>query len=212
MKKAIGFIAFIAVLILAISGCNKIDDGKITDSGSKKPQEGSETGKEQTSADISVIGTSQAVQTTVITQVTELTTVVTLAPPPNSDYLDIGNQIVQTARSLLGIPFEYNQCSPEKGFDNSGFVYYVLRENGFINCPRLTPEQSNMGTHIGFDELKKGDLVFFSTDNSGKADYGGIYIGNGEMIYCSMPGQNVQTQNINSDYWKNAFFKGVSLS
>ena len=98
------------------------------------------------------------------------------------------------------------------GFDNSGFIYYVLRENGFINCPRLTKDQASMGTHIGYDELKSGDLAFFCTADSGNPDFGGIYIGEGQMIYSPMPGQTVKITDITSDYWKKTFVTGISLS
>lgn len=125
---------------------------------------------------------------------------------------NIGEQIVQTAKTLIGIPFAVNGSSIEAGFDNSGFIYYVLRENGFINCPRLVIEQARMGTQIGYESLKKGDLAFFSTDNSGKADFGGIYIGGGEMIYCPMPGKTVCITEIRTEFWRNSFFNGVSLS
>lgn len=122
------------------------------------------------------------------------------------------NSIVQTAEALIGIPFADNGITPADGFDNSGFIYYVLRENGFINCPRHTAEQAAMGTHIDYDELKAGDLAFFSSEDSGNPDFGGIYIGEGKMIYSPMPGQTVKVADVTSDYWKNSFIVGVSLS
>lgn len=69
-----------------------------------------------------------------------------------------------------------------------------------------------MGTNIDYDRLKSGDLAFFSTDGSGSLDFGGIYIGEGQMIYSPMPGQTVKVADISSDYWKNSFVTGVSLS
>lgn len=128
------------------------------------------------------------------------------------DDIDNTNPIVITAEALIGLPFAENGESPEEGFDNSGFIYYVLRENGFINCPRQTPAQSEMGRKIGFSELKSGDLAFFSSDDSGNADFGGIYIGNGIMIYSPMPGQCVKEVDITTDYWVNTFATGISLS
>lgn len=124
---------------------------------------------------------------------------------------DVGQRIASSAVSLIGIPFVENGASPD-GFDNSGFIYYVLRENGFITCPRTTDAQSKMGAVIGMDELKAGDLVFFGNDGSGQADIGGIYIGEGKMVACQMPGTNVREVDITTDYYVENFYGGVSMS
>lgn len=128
-----------------------------------------------------------------------------------SDETDEANLIVQTAKALIGIPFAENGSTPADGFDNSGFIYYVLRQNGFVNCPRMTPDQAAMGAEIGYSDLKSGDLAFFSTGDSGNPDFGGIYIGAGKIIFSPMPGQKVREADITTDYWRGSFVKGVSL-
>ena len=148
--------------------------------------------------------TDKPAETSVVTE--------TEADSTQNDPIDNNNGIVQTAETLVGIPFAENGASPSEGFDNSGFIYYVLRENGFINCPRLTKDQAAMGTHIGYEELKSGDLAFFCTADSGNPDFGGIYIGEGQMIYSPMPGQTVKIADITSDYWRGTFVAGISLS
>ena len=40
---------------------------------------------------------------------------------------DYENEIVKTAEGLIGIDFSEGGTSPGEGFDNSGFIYYVLR-------------------------------------------------------------------------------------
>ncbi len=129
-----------------------------------------------------------------------------------SDSMDNTNIIVSTAETLIGINFAEGGTSPETGFDNSGFIYYVLRQNGYINCPRKTAEQSVMGVNIPAEELRPGDLVFFSNEGNEKADFGGIYTGGGQMIYCPMPGQAVKYVDITSDYWTSSFYCAVSLN
>ncbi len=126
--------------------------------------------------------------------------------------IDSTNGVVQTAQALLGTPFAEGGKTLD-GFDNSGFIYYVLRENGYVNCPRMTDDQVNMGEHIGYDEMKSGDLVFFSDDEgSDDADFGGIYIGEGTMIYSSVPGSCVVKKDISESYWTKRFVTAVSLS
>lgn len=122
----------------------------------------------------------------------------------------IGQKIVASASALIGVPFVMNGYSPE-GFDNSGFIYYVLRDNGFITCPRTTESQAQMGTYVDRNGLKPGDLVFFSNEIGEKAGFGGIYIGNGKMIAALMPDTNVNVIDITTEYYVSHFFGGVSL-
>lgn len=126
----------------------------------------------------------------------------------NSD--DIRQRVVTSANALIGVPFAENGSSPS-GFDNSGFIYYVLRENGFITCPRTTEAQSRMGARTDLAGLKPGDPVFFGNDGSGEADFGGIFIGNGKMIACLSPGTSVREVDITTDYYTANFFGGISL-
>lgn len=133
----------------------------------------------------------------------------------SEDSSDLPNEaegIVATANSLIGVPFLENGSDPD-GFDNSGFIYYVLRENGYITCPRQTEAQSRMGSHLDYDSVKEGDLVFFSNEaGSGEANFGGIYVGGGKMIACLMPGTPVREVDITTDYYRTNFFGGVSMT
>lgn len=119
--------------------------------------------------------------------------------------------IITTAKLLLGTPFADNGDSPD-GFDNSGFIYYVLRSNGYITCPRGVTAQSAMGTQIPYEKLKAGDLVFFSNEGQDGAGFGGIYIGGGKMIACLMPGTVVKEVDITTNYYRSNFYTGISLS
>lgn len=129
----------------------------------------------------------------------------------SSDTANEALGIIATANSLIGVPFLENGSDPD-GFDNSGFIYYVLRENGYITCPRQTEAQSRMGTRLDYDSIKEGDLVFFSNEGSGEANFGGIYVGDGKMIACLMPDTLVREVDITTDYYRANFFGGVSLT
>ncbi len=124
---------------------------------------------------------------------------------------NVGQRIADSATALIGSPFVLNGDSPN-GFDNSGFIYYVLRQNGFITCPRTTDAQSRMGARIERDKIKTGDLVFFELEGSGEADFGGIYIGNGKMVASLNPDTNVVEVDITTDYYTASFYGGISLS
>lgn len=212
MNKRNGAFALVLAAALVFSGCSV--NGDNDESQSSEPPINTDTDaleitdvSQSENTDTIIIINTTASDVTVTEQTGDIT-----SEPPRIDTADVRNQIVQTAEMLLGIPFAENGVSPSTGFDNSGFIYYVLRENGFINCPRLTGEQAAMGTVIGYDELRSGDLAFFCTADSGNPDFGGIYIGNGQMIYCPMPGRTVETADVSIDYWKRTFVSGVRLS
>ena len=114
---------------------------------------------------------------------------------------DMAHSITATARSLIGIDFA-----------NSGFIDFVLRENGYITCPRGVEAQSEMGAALTYDELRAGDLAYFYDEEMKAVQFGGIYCGDGIMIACLMPGTKVKEVNIATNYYKEHFYRGVSLT
>lgn len=221
MKDRLIAVAFTAIAVCALfascsttkddkpqkpdySGTLNIDDDNTGPTTDASDSEGSSEAVQTPSSDTSL---SESESNTQPPQSVETTVPQT---PPTGE-IDRDNTIVQTAEALIGIPFTENGSTPAEGFDNSGFIYYVLRENGFINCPRLIRDQSVMGENVGYSDLKSGDLAFF-TNGGGTADFGGIYIGNGKMIFCPMPEQAVREADITTAYWQDCFVTGVRLS
>ena len=121
--------------------------------------------------------------------------------------------IVENARLLLGVPFK-DGGSDTEGFDSSGFIYYVMRESGFITCPRDIREQAKMGIAREYSELKAGDLAFFSNEIGGRPNFAGFCTGSGKMIGCLITSkfEGVVEVNINNDYYRNHFVAGVGIS
>lgn len=189
-KKLLGLI--IAIMLLSFCGCD----------GGKKPED--ETSQTTQTAE------TTPVETVITTITTETTVLPETTPPPKIS--EMGESIVQTAKSLYGIGFSPNGQSPETGFDNSGFIYYVLRENGFITWPRGIVEQAATGSKISLDQLKPGDAVFFKNEGEETAGFGGIYIGNMKMVACLTHGEEVKEVDIDNNYYKNHFYTGISLS
>ena len=107
-----------------------------------------------------------------------------------------GQALVNTAKKYLGVPYVWGGTSP-KGFDCSGLVQYVCRQNG-ISVPRVAASQKGAGTPVSRANLQPGDLVFFG--NGGRITHVGIYVGNGNMIHAPQTGDVVKISSINSTY------------
>lgn len=112
-----------------------------------------------------------------------------------------GSSIVSTAMNYLGVPYVWGGSSP-KGFDCSGFVQYVFRQNG-VSLPRTAASQKSASPSISRSSLQPGDLVFFS--NGGGISHVGIYIGNGNMVHAPHTGDVVKVSSINSSYYINHY-------
>jgi hypothetical protein len=71
----------------------------------------------------------------------------------------LGGKIVGYGKELLGTPYVAAGCS-NKGFDCSGFVYFVF--NHFkIPVPRSSSQFENFGKEIPISDVKKGDILLF---------------------------------------------------
>jgi cell wall-associated NlpC family hydrolase len=74
--------------------------------------------------------------------------------------------LVNFSLSLLGTQYAYGCSDPEKGFDCSGFIYYVFNHFG-IQVPRSSVEFTDAGKEIAVKTSKPGDLILFTgTDSS----------------------------------------------
>lgn len=129
--------------------------------------------------------------------------------PDSTDYF--ADEIIETARKYLGIPHCMGGTT-RKCMDCSGFVLTVYGTYG-IDLPHNAQEQSKFGTKIERkDELRKGDLVFFSgsyqTKNS--ITHSGIYAGNNTFIHTSS-GKGVTITSLNDPWWKNKFAFGTRI-
>ncbi len=109
------------------------------------------------------------------------------------------DKIIKTAKSYQGIPYVWGGASPS-GFDCSGFIYYVMQKNG-ITVPRTSSQQYyNAGTWVSKSNLKRGDLVFFTTYKAGPSHVG-IYIGNNQFIHASSGSGKIIISSMSNPYF-----------
>ena len=118
-----------------------------------------------------------------------------------------GAQIVATGKKYFGVPYVFGGTTP-KGFDCSGFLQYVFKENGF-NIPRLADEQYKLGKSVQTSQLQAGDLVFFTTYEPGPS-HCGIYVGNGDFMHASSS-KGIRVDSLSNEYWRPRFLGGKKI-
>jgi len=111
------------------------------------------------------------------------------------------NEIVSTAKSFIGMPYQWGGASPEHGFDCSGLSMAVYHLNG-LNLPRSSKAQWEAGAPVNRSQLSKGDLVFFATFGGRKISHVGVYVGDDKFIHA--PGRN---RKIRFDSLSNRYFR-----
>ena len=114
------------------------------------------------------------------------------------------DEIVKTAGSFIGVPYQWGGSSSKKGFDCSGLAMAVYRLNG-LKLPRTSGEQYKTGTWVSRGKLAKGDLVFFDTRSSGKISHVGIYTGQDKFIHAPRTGKTVRTSSLSNQYYKKRY-------
>lgn len=100
--------------------------------------------------------------------------------PPNRSNSVVRN-VMRAAYSVIGTPYVFGGTSPY-GFDCSGFTQYAFARAG-VYLPRSADSQFYYGRRISMDQIRPGDLIFYTTYEPG-ASHVGIYVGNGNFIHA----------------------------
>jgi cell wall-associated NlpC family hydrolase len=108
--------------------------------------------------------------------------------------------IVSFAQQFLGTPYVWAGSSPG-GFDCSGFTSYVFGEFG-IYLPHAADMQFREGVQVSTPRV--GDLVFFSTYESGPSHVG-IYIGDNQFIHGSSGAGEVCITSMDAAYYSSRY-------
>lgn len=117
--------------------------------------------------------------------------------------------ILDRAFELIGTPYRFGGRSEQTGFDCSGFVGYLFREEAGIKLPRSTREMIDMDVPlVSKEDLQPGDLIFFNNRGRGRVSHAGIYIGDGQFIHsASRRGGGVRVDSLDESYWRLSYME-----
>ena len=122
------------------------------------------------------------------------------------------NLLIDQAKSYLGTRYRFGGTT-RRGIDCSAFV-----QNSFsvINyeLPRVAAAQSSMGNTISLEEVRKGDLLFFSQTGRRVSHVAIVESINelGEIFFIhAATSKGVSICSLNDSYWSKRYKKAVRL-
>jgi cell wall-associated NlpC family hydrolase len=140
-----------------------------------------------------------------------------LNQPKDSVKID---SLVAYCKLQLGTKYKYSSCSPQSGFDCSGFVYYIY-QHFKVKVPRASIDFGAIKTNISVDSCKIGDVIIFTGTNSKNRNPGhvGIIISNpGEELTFIHSSSNKKKSGVKistykeSPYYEKRFLKIVRIA
>jgi cell wall-associated NlpC family hydrolase len=107
-----------------------------------------------------------------------------------------GDIAAKWALTQLGKPYQWGAAGPGT-YDCSGLTMEAWARAG-VALLHYTGYQWEEGPHVPLDQLQRGDLLFYATNNSDPATihHVGIYIGNGMMVDAPFTGAFVRIDSI----------------
>ncbi|MGE8067378.1 C40 family peptidase [Pseudomonas sp. NPDC089569] len=121
----------------------------------------------------------------------------------------LADSILERGMSLIGTRYRFGGTS-EAGFDCSGFIGYLFREEAGMNLPRSTREMINVDAPlVSRSKLEPGDLLFFATNGRrGRVSHAGIYLGDNQFIHSSSRRSGgVRIDSLGDSYWSKSFIE-----
>jgi lipoprotein Spr len=121
----------------------------------------------------------------------------------------LADSILSHGLSLLGTRYRYGGSSVKSGFDCSGFIGYLFKEELGMQLPRSSRDMINIDAPlVARDELEPGDLLFFSTNGRNRVSHAGIYMGDNQFIHSSSSRSGgVRVDSLDDRYWSRTFIE-----
>ncbi|MEC0088984.1 stalk domain-containing protein [Paenibacillus macquariensis] len=132
------------------------------------------------------------------------------AKPKYSDYTSASladrqaDELIAYGEKFLNRPYEFGAATDQTlTFDCSSFVSRLFKDKLSIDLPRVSYNQAKEGKQVGINDLRKGDLLFFSARG---LDIGhvAIYVGNNRMLHTYSKELGVHYETLD-DKWMKRF-------
>jgi cell wall-associated NlpC family hydrolase len=123
-----------------------------------------------------------------------------LAAAAKKDGRGNGRDVVRLAQKYKGAKYKWGGASP-KGFDCSGFAWYVYKKATGTDISRGVEEQWRHGRSVGRGKWRPGDLVFFENTFERGLSHVGIYISKDNFIHAENEKTGVVISSLESDYY-----------
>jgi len=136
----------------------------------------------------------------------------------NNNYVEVNSDsLITFAKKYIGVPYLW-AGETAKGFDCSGFVYFVYKHFG-IETTHNSYDFPKYGNFISIDSCKVGDVILFTREKSknNKIGHVGIVISNfGEPLKfiqssSSKKHNGVIITDYNNSHYKNRFIGVIRL-
>ena len=124
-------------------------------------------------------------------------------------------ELLNFARTQIGVPYLYASIDPAKGFDCSGFITYVFHHFN-IEVPRSSVDFTNLETEIPLNSTAPGDLILFTGTDSAATVVGhmGIITENTDsirFIHSTSGKANSVTITAVNNYYMKRFVKVIRI-
>ncbi len=124
-----------------------------------------------------------------------------------------GANLSRNLKKYLGIRYKRGGATAQ-GFDCSGFSRHVYKNYFGVELPRNASSQypSSLLAPVPSDDLKPGDLIFFSASRKKKRiNHVGIYLDGGKFIHAELR-RGITISNLDDSHWKSRLVSAKRLA
>lgn len=122
------------------------------------------------------------------------TTTTAPAPKPDNSNSSKIDTVVSYAKSMVGGAYVWGG-SQFGATDCSGLVMLSFAQVG-INLPHYAASQALYGTTVSYNNMKKGDVIFFGGASISSIYHVAIYIGDGKMVHAQNSATGIVISNV----------------
>lgn len=115
-----------------------------------------------------------------------------------------GDAVVREAQKYKGTRYVYAGDSP-KGFDCSGFTWYVYNKVTGMDISRTVKSQSKQGKSVSNGSWQAGDILLFRNTAGKGLTHCGIYISGDKFIHAENEDTGVVISSFGDGYYKDHY-------